>query len=674
MRTRLSLAFVLVVFIPVAIGAILVGRGIPSAMRSQAADELHAASADAGTALTRLCGTAQLAAEVLGRTSAGTSAGSSPGGAARDIVSRGLVDYAVVLDDAGHVRGSAGAVAGSRPPAVPAPGGCRSATTARAMTASVTIRNAKGADLGSAVVAIRYPGVAREHPSAPRVAITLVDRSGRVLASTLSRHQAGMIARADGNALHATAPVSVDGMLVAAVRGTADEPVAIASAARPSAAGLIAILVAVVVGGLVLALLLGWLLARITTRPLAELTAAAGRVAGGDLDTRITVRSDDEVGQLGTVFNEMTDELARNIRELTASRDEMQANLSRLGDTLSSTLDLKRTLSVIMETAVTSGRAKAGALLLLAPTRGDLYLASGRGLDARGVPRSLRVPMGEGIVGRVALSGDPVVGPVSRLGRLTQPGLRAAEIEPDADEVIAVPLRSGARTLGVLALYDRRDATFGDADLDAIRAFAGHAAVAVDNVQRAQETQRESITDGLTGLVNFRYFQTALGKEIERATRYGRPLSLLMLDLDHFKRVNDEYGHPRGDAVLVELARRLREQVREVDTIARYGGEEMIVVLPETDLGGAQVVAERVCHAVRDVAFADGDEEPLAITVSAGIAAFPAHGATADVLVRSADEALYAAKRAGRDQWQAARSPGGTLPHPRAEATGGPRL
>jgi diguanylate cyclase (GGDEF)-like protein len=653
LRKRLSLAFVLVVFVPVAIGAILVGRGIPSAMRTQTANELHAASASAGAALTRLCGTAQLAAEVLAR----TSASSSPQAATRDIVARGRVDYAAVRAPSGAVRASAGTIPGSRSRASAASGqhSCAAgAPQGTALAATVTVRADSGADLGTATAAIRYSGITQQLSRNSGVDITLVGSDGTVQASTLPRAEALRVGGVIEQAQQASGPLSVDGMLVAAVPAGSGA-VAVATAPRPSATSLVTIMVAVVGGGLVLSLLLGWLLARITTRPLAELADAAKRVAGGDLDARIAVRSTDEVGQLGAVFNEMTDELGRTIRELTESRDQLRTSLSRLGDTLSSTLDLKRTLSVIVDTATASVRAQAGALLLHAQTRADLYLATGRGLDARGVPRSLRIPMGEGIIGRVAVSGEPVVGRVSRLGRLTEPGLRASESEPEADNVIAVPLRSGDRTLGVLILYDRRDGAFDEDDLNVVRSFAGHAAVAIDNVLRAQDAQRASITDGLTGLWNFRYFQMALAKEVERATRFGRPLTLMMLDLDHFKRVNDEHGHLRGDAVLVELARRLRDQVREVDLIARYGGEEMIVILPETDLGGAQVVAERVCAAVRGTPFGDAGEEPLAITVSAGLAAFPEHGATVGVLVRNADEALYAAKREGRDRWRTAR-------------------
>jgi diguanylate cyclase (GGDEF)-like protein len=144
----------------------------------------------------------------------------------------------------------------------------------------------------------------------------------------------------------------------------------------------------------------------------------------------------------------------------------------------------------------------------------------------------------------------------------------------------------------------------------------------------------------------------SLGREIERSTRFERPLAVLMLDLDHFKQVNDSHGHARGDAVLRELAQRVQEQIREVDTFARYGGEEFVVVLPETTMDGATQLADRICHAVSREPFVTEGEDPLDVTVSVGVAAFPDHGSSAATLMRSADKALYIAKNAGRNRWQ----------------------
>jgi two-component system cell cycle response regulator len=339
---------------------------------------------------------------------------------------------------------------------------------------------------------------------------------------------------------------------------------------------------------------------------------------------------------------------------VSASRDELQSGLSRLGETLSSTHDLEGILTVVLETAMASTRAQAGMVLLFGPSRSELVLEVGRGVAERGVPADLRLQLGQGVSGRVGQSGDVAMG---RLG-VGQGELRPADGEPGAGSVIAVPLKSSGTVIGVLDLFDRVDAdAFDERDLATIRTFAGQATVAIDNVLLHQEAQRLSITDGLTGLWNYRYFTMTVGKEIERAARFSRPLALLMLDLDLFKTVNDTYGHQRGDEVLVELAARVRGQVRDVDTVARYGGEEVVVILPETDEPGAAQAAERICDAVRRRPFADHGEGGIEVTVSIGAAVFPAHGASSSSLLRRADEALYEAKDAGRDTWRLATAP-----------------
>jgi diguanylate cyclase (GGDEF)-like protein len=167
-----------------------------------------------------------------------------------------------------------------------------------------------------------------------------------------------------------------------------------------------------------------------------------------------------------------------------------------------------------------------------------------------------------------------------------------------------------------------------------------------------QETQRLSVTDPLTGLGNVRYLTEELRLEIERASRFGRALGVLALDLDHFKNVNDRYGHRAGDQVLMELAGRIRRAVREVDLAFRRGGEEFVILLPETDIAGSLTAARRVGDAVRDAPFPlNGPESPggVDVTVSIGVAVYPRHARTGVDLLDAADQALYAAKAAGRD-------------------------
>jgi two-component system, cell cycle response regulator len=239
-----------------------------------------------------------------------------------------------------------------------------------------------------------------------------------------------------------------------------------------------------------------------------------------------------------------------------------------------------------------------------------------------------------------------------------------------------VPLLAQGRVLGVLSLYDREDGepfTLGDAE--ALTAFAVQAAVAIENVQLHAEAERLSVTDPLTGAWNYRYFERRFEQEIERSRRFGRVLALLMLDIDHFKAVNDRYGHQRGDEVLVEFRGRVTGSVRDIDTFARYGGEEFVLILPETNLEGGLAVAEKLRVATNRTPFcADmggsgrrgpGNPEGVPrsvdphkgppeggvhLTVSIGVACFPEHATAPEELLRAADEALYEAKLQGRDR------------------------
>ena len=237
---------------------------------------------------------------------------------------------------------------------------------------------------------------------------------------------------------------------------------------------------------------------------------------------------------------------------------------------------------------------------------------------------------------------------------------------PDAGPVVVLPLRDGEGVLGALALARGPGGSPFEPDaVERLDRLARQAATAIANARLHEEARRLSVTDPLTGTGNVRQLSTTLSREVERATRFGRPLSVLMLDLDKFKDVNDEHGHAVGDAVLRECAQRLTNCLREVDTVARYGGEEFTVILPETDSTGASRVAERILTVIREGEFRIG-EVGLWITVSAGVASFPVHGRTATDLLRAADTALYAAKAAGRDRWCLAGISRGSAPAPQA--------
>ncbi|MCA1831686.1 MAG: diguanylate cyclase [Actinomycetota bacterium] len=406
-------------------------------------------------------------------------------------------------------------------------------------------------------------------------------------------------------------------------------------------------LVPVLIGLFLLALLAGiplaYLIARHHTRPIDELASAALAVSRGEFTRHIDLGSHDEIGQLGEAFNTMTDRLRSYVGELEASRDEIRRSVRRLGETLQSTHDLTRLLSVVLETAMVAVQGRAGAVYLVGATRNDIYVKVGRGLGSSARRRML---MGEGIAGTVARERRSILIPNS------DPSLRPAESEPEASTVICVPLESQGQLIGAMALYGR-DSTqpFGATELETIRSLAQQASVGIENVLLHQEAQRLSITDGLTGAWNYRYFQMRLSQEVERAIRFGRSFSMMVIDIDHFKRVNDTFGHQRGDSVLIEVARRMVGVVRvQVDTLARYGGEEFVLILPETALDGAKIVAEKIRESIGGEPIGHEGEEPVHVTVSIGLATFPDHGTTPRGLIRAADQAMYEAKARGRNQ------------------------
>jgi two-component system cell cycle response regulator len=174
--------------------------------------------------------------------------------------------------------------------------------------------------------------------------------------------------------------------------------------------------------------------------------------------------------------------------------------------------------------------------------------------------------------------------------------------------------------------------------------FSAHATLALRNARLVGELARLAALDPLTNLANRREFEMTLNREVKRAVRTGETLSLIILDVDHFKRVNDQRGHLAGDSVLVSLARALESQVREMDLVSRFGGEEFAVILPCCETDHAGQVAERIRAATGRVLGLEG------VTLSAGIASFPHHAGTGIELTSAADDALYAAKDAGRDR------------------------
>lgn len=386
--------------------------------------------------------------------------------------------------------------------------------------------------------------------------------------------------------------------------------------------------------------LLGFSLARVISRPLTELALSANAIAAGNYDQHIAVRTKDEMGQLARSFNEMAERLSAHITELKESREELKRALTRFAETLRSTHDLSRLLPLVLETSVETLRAERGLLMMMTPARDSIVVKVDRGFEGA----EFELNVGEGIAGKIAETGEPI--------RLPDGGDEApskSPLEPGFRTMLAVPIFSQERVIAVLTLYDKQGGlNFTEADMGTLLSIADVAGVAIENVLLHEDIKRQAITDGLTATWNWRYFRIRYEQEIERSARFNRPFSLCVIDIDQFKQFNDTYGHQRGDSVLIELARRVKDQIRDIDALARYGGEEFVLILPETDAEGALKTAEKIRAAVGEIAF-EG-EPPLTVTVSIGVATYPIHGSDQDALLGHADAAMYSAKASGRNR------------------------
>jgi diguanylate cyclase (GGDEF)-like protein len=258
------------------------------------------------------------------------------------------------------------------------------------------------------------------------------------------------------------------------------------------------------------------------------------------------------------------------------------------------------------------------------------------------------LPSQAGITRWVLLEGQPVhipdVGTDARYHPSVDslPGLRTSAC-------LAAPLKVRDTTLGVLVAVNRIDASpFHERHLRVLSLLANQTAIAIENAKLYRRAEQLAITDDLTQVYNYRFLKMALRREVKRAARFSQRFSILMVDVDNLKKYNDRNGHLRGSEVLRQVAQVLTREARSIDLVAKYGGDEFVVILPQTTREGACVLAERVKVSTESTAFPLA--EPGLITVSLGVATYPENGITAGELLESADIALYAAKQSGKNR------------------------
>jgi diguanylate cyclase (GGDEF)-like protein len=329
------------------------------------------------------------------------------------------------------------------------------------------------------------------------------------------------------------------------------------------------------------------------------------------------------------------------------------AAISELAKAITSIQNYETLLRTILDKSAELLMAEQGSLMLLDQETDALLLEAKKGI-VEGVGEKFKIQRGVGIAGKVAELGEAFL--VENLE--DDPRVRQKNRDHyKTRSFISVPLKIDGRIIGVLNLSDKTTGeVFDKEDLELIQSFATHAAVILERsalYSQTEKLKKLSITDPLTGLLNRRYLQERLEEEVSRSRRHGRQVSLLMLDLDGFKYYNDTFGHRVGDKTLKIIAEAIVQSVRTIDIVARYGGDEFMVILPETDKALAVNIAERLRNDVAKTLLPTRNTTGLPssfITASLGIACYPDHGETTELLIDRVDKALYAAKNRGRNR------------------------
>jgi diguanylate cyclase (GGDEF)-like protein len=402
-----------------------------------------------------------------------------------------------------------------------------------------------------------------------------------------------------------------------------------------------------------LALISAAFVGRALTGQIGTFLAAARRLSRGDFRRLVPIHGSDEFAELGREFNDMSGQLEAKIEEVERKRQELAETIRRVGDALATGLDRRGVVALAVRQAVDACEAEVG-----------------RGLPlARGAFAGCEVGAVEGELERAIEAAErdvfavsPDVGP-ELIGALegderTERTRRAVSVRGDGVHALSIGLRSlvdGPEYLGAISIA-RHGKAFTREEEELLEYLAGQAVVSIENASLHEAVERQAVTDELTGLANVRAFLVTLDREFERSRRFGTPLALVMVDLDDFKHINDTYGHQQGDEVLAQVAAVLRGASRELDMAARYGGEELAVILPQTDAEGAEFLAERMRRTIEalPVRRVDG-RGSLSVTASFGVAAAPDSASDRSDLIAAADAALYAAKRGGKNRVERAR-------------------
>src|SRR5437764_879127 len=330
----------------------------------------------------------------------------------------------------------------------------------------------------------------------------------------------------------------------------------------------------------------------------------------------------------------------RKVQEITIFHDVAKA--------LTSSLDLDSILQTIMEKMAEYFRPDTWSLLMVDEEKDELYFAIAVGTASETL-KNVRLKVGEGIAGWVAKHGERLIVPdvytdprfAKRIDEMTQeqPG-----------SIICVPLRSKLRVLGVIQLVNVNMDHFTDQETFFLQPLCDYAAIAIENARSVEKIQELTITDDCTGLFNARHLHRTLETEVYRSSRFGYEFTVLFIDLDHFKQVNDTHGHLIGSKLLAEIGYLIKAQLRLIDYAFRYGGDDGCgVLVPQTSKDSALVVARRLPHTLRTSTFCQEEGLNLNVRASMGVATFPHDAKDPHDIIRQADEMMYLVKNTSRD-------------------------
>lgn len=396
-------------------------------------------------------------------------------------------------------------------------------------------------------------------------------------------------------------------------------------------------------------LLITFILTIWVTKPLKNIIEMMGEAGRGNLDVHLNIRTNDEIGQVGRTFNRMVKQI-RDLVNMTAKTTQLQQQveselkqrqlaetLRHLTHSLSSTLQIDKVLRLTLE----------NLRQLLPYDRAVIWLIEESELQIKA--SQPEIPLAQLRENSIGFSEHELNGIYEELSRLGGPIVKSGGgyTHHSNGDTMFIPLILQNTTVGMI-LLESTENHYGDRQIELAFTYAGQAGIAIENAKLYNQMQVMAETDELTKVYNRRHFFALADREFHRAQRYHLSMGIIMFDIDYFKDVNDLYGHLVGDEVLRRVAIKTKEVLRTTDILARYGGEEFVILLPETDLDGARITAERIRDLFSELKMKIGDNQ-IRVTVSLGVSIFTLDTINIEQLLKRADEALYAAKYGGRN-------------------------